>query len=62
MKLVKQIATRHHIAVSNAMAWIGYEWKYPKCRPTNIHRMLEGVPRIHLVQILNHLKEIEAGK
>ena len=62
MKLVKQISTRNHIAVSNAMAWIGYEWKYPKYRPTNIHRMLEGVPRIHLVQILNHLKEIEAGK
>ena len=62
MKLVKQIANRHHTAVSNAMAWIGYEWKYPKHRPTNIHRMLEGVPRIHLVQILNHLKENEDGR
>ena len=62
MKLVKQIATRHHIAVSNAMAWIGYVWHNPKRRPIDVKRMLEGVPRIHLVQILNHLKEIEAGK
>lgn len=54
--IVRSIKKYHHVRVANAMSALGWGWKNPKRRPTNIERMLEGVPRIDLVLILRHLE------
>ncbi len=55
--IVRSIKKYHHTSVANAMDAFGWTWKNPKQRPTNIERMLEGVPRIDLVLILRYLEE-----
>ena len=57
MHIVRSIKKYHHTSVANAMDAFGWVWKNPKQRPTNIERMLEGVPRIDLVLILRYLEE-----
>ena len=56
MKLVREIRIFGHIRVANAIYAEGYEWRNPKYRPRNIDVMLEGLPRITLVRVLNRLK------
>jgi len=44
----------HHTSVANAMHAAGYVWR--RKPPTNIDRMLEGVPRCDLEFILQYLE------
>lgn len=54
MHLVREMKKYGHVRVANAMYAIGYSW--PRRRPTNIERMVEGVPRCALEQILAILR------
>ena len=46
MKLVRAIKTYGHIRVATAMEELGWYFKYPKRRSTNIEKMLERVLNI----------------
>lgn len=50
--IVRSIKKYNHVAVANAVSEIGWGWHNPKRRPTNIERMLVGIPRQELVRIL----------
>lgn len=56
MHLVRAIKKYHHNAVADAMYFLGWVWKKPSKRPTNIDHMLQGVPRCDLVVILQKLE------
>jgi len=53
-RLVRQIKYFHHIQVANAMSAMGYYW--PKKRPTHSERMVEGLPRPRLQELLTTLR------
>ena len=61
MKLVRAMKKYGHIQVANAMGAIGYAWKNPRHRPTNIERMVQGLPRCVLKQIIDRLRTTERG-
>ena len=50
--IVRRIKAFHHIKVANAMGAMGYCWQNPKHRPTNIERMVQGLPRVKLEELL----------
>jgi hypothetical protein len=54
--IVKRIKHHHHIYVANALFALGYRWPNPKRRPTNIERMLEGLPRDVLLAVLHRIE------
>jgi len=56
MKLVRAIKTYGHIRVATAMEELGWYFKYPKRRSTNIEKMVESMPRIELERVLNILR------
>ncbi len=57
MKLVKAMKPYGHILVGNAMDSAGWRWKNPKRVPTNIEKMVEGLPRGELERILSVLNK-----
>lgn len=50
--IVRSIKKYNHVQVANALWKLGYGWRNPKHRPTNIERMVNGLPRQDLVQVL----------
>ena len=57
MHLVREMKKFGHIRVANAMGALGWYWKNPRNRPTNVERMVQGLPRIDLERILNKLQD-----
>ena len=60
MHIVRQMKKYNHIQVANAMFKAGYSWRNPKRRPKNIERMVMGLPRVVLDEILGHLNALDA--
>lgn len=56
MKLVRSMKQYGHISVQNAMYSAGRRWKNPRRVPTNVERMVEGLSRVELEQVLNILQ------
>lgn len=56
MHVVREIKKYGDILVANAMHKIGWTWQNPKRRPTNIEKMVEGLPRCDLDRILMELQ------
>jgi len=56
MHIVREMKKYSDIRVANAMYKLGWFWKKPKRRPTNIVRMVEGLPRCDLERILAELR------
>lgn len=52
MKLVRAIKKYDHIKVANALLELGYSWSKASHRPTNVEKMVEGLPRNELEQLL----------
>lgn len=52
MKLVRAIKKYDHVKVANALWELGYEWRNPHRRPTNVEKMVEDLPRHELEQLL----------
>lgn len=57
MHIVREIKKYNEVLVANAMYAIGYSYDNPKNRPTNITKMVEGIPRCDLLKILEELKQ-----
>lgn len=57
MHLVREMKEFGDVRVANAMFSLGWEWRNPRRRPTNIDRMVQGLPRCELVKILNVLRK-----
>ena len=55
--IVTSIKRHHHIKVANALYDQGYRYKNPRRKPTNIERLLEGLPQIVLLRILAQLEQ-----
>lgn len=55
MKLVRQMKEYGDIRVANALYGLGYRSANPRRRPTNIEKMVEGLPRHVLQSILDRL-------
>ena len=60
--IVRNIKRFDSTQVANAMYFMGYRWDNPKRRPTNIERMVEGLSRVELVQLLDYLEEHSAWR
>ena len=56
MHLVRAMKQYSDVRVANAMSACGWSWKNPRCRPHNIERMVDGLPRCELERILNVLR------
>ena len=54
--IVREIKKHHHILVANAMFAEGYSW-LKRGRPTNIDRMVEGLPKPILEKVLARLEK-----
>lgn len=54
MHIVREMKKFGHVRVANTMFALGWRWR--KRRPINIERMVQGLPRCHLEQILNMLQ------
>lgn len=55
--IVREIKKNYNdTQVANAMFALGWYWRKPRRRPTNIDIMLEGIPRCDLLKILDVLK------
>ena len=50
--IVRSIKKYNHVHVANALWKLGYGWRNPKHRPTNVERMVECLPRQVLIQLL----------
>lgn len=50
--IVRSIKKYNHVHVANALWKLGYGWRNPKHRPTNVERMVNGLPRQDLVLVL----------
>lgn len=55
-RLVRKMKMYHYIDVANVMHSIGYRWNPPSSRPTNVEKMVEGIPRCDLERILSALQ------
>ena len=55
MHLVREMKKYGQVKVANAMSALGWSWKH--ARPTNIERMVQGLPRCHLENILRALQK-----
>ena len=58
MHIVREIKKYNHIQVANAMFEAGYYWDKPKRRPKNIEKMVMGLPRCKLEEILGYLRTV----
>ena len=56
MHIVRKIKEYSHIQVANAMYAMGYVWRRPNQRPTNIEKMVQGLPKHELQKLLATLK------
>ena len=56
MGLVREMKKYGDTRVAYAMYSCGYRWRVRRRRPTNIERMVEGLPRCELERILQALK------
>ncbi len=56
MHLVRAMKKYGDVSVANAMSECGYWWANPRRRPTNVERMVMGLPRCALVCILQVLE------
>jgi len=56
MHLVREMKKYGDVRVANAMFSLGWHWKNARHRPTNIERMVQGLPRCDLERILQVLQ------
>lgn len=49
---VRRLRQFHHIHVGNAINECGWHWRNPKRRPTNIEKMINGLPRPVILRVL----------
>ena len=57
MHIVRELKKYNAIRIANAMYAVGYRWKRPRNIPTNIDRMVQGLPRCDLERILREVRK-----
>ena len=60
MGLVRKMKQYTQIQVANVMGAMGYYWEPHKRRPHNIEKMVQGLPRVKLEEIVEKLKRYDA--